>query len=234
MNSKKTRETFILLPPRTSKYFYGSWKKKLYMMKYFYTSISKNRKKWVQIKWYNIEADLVLGFPIPIWVTAIFPSIKDITLEKTYIETVFPDHTLHSLVCENYIDIEKNFWHIKTELKVLKPLRGTRGRGIFIQEYIPQKEELPELYYPYILQEFFDTSSGWESYPGYHDFRVVILNGKIIGQFLRQPKKGSYISNTHKRWAFYDMSIEPLPDDVSKIVTQIDSISWKRVSCTIL
>ena len=188
----------------------------------FIPQFQKIGKKWKKIHVRNITADIVLGFPIPTWVTAIFPSIRDISLEKTYIERLFPKYTLRSLVCQSYKNIEENFYNIQSSLKVLKPLCGTRGRGIKIQETLPLKEELPEKYFPYILQEFFDTSSGWEWYIWYHDFRVVILNGQVIWKFLRQPKKGSYISNTHKKWAFYDLTEEILPDDVREIVSQID------------
>lgn len=107
---------------------------------------------------------MVLGFPIPQGVTKPFPSLRDITLDKTHIEALFPKYTLHSHICEDYHEIQASFENISTHLKVLKPLCGTRGRGIFIGEILPQKHIFPENYYPYILQEFFDTSSGWQEY----------------------------------------------------------------------
>lgn len=106
--------------------------------------------------------------------------MREFTLDKRNLETLFPQHAILSYICYTYGEIEKSFSHIQSERKVLKPVFGTKGRGIKITKKIPQQESLRQEDFPYLLQEFFDTSRGFYEFPGIHDFRIIILAGKIV------------------------------------------------------
>lgn len=173
--------------------------------------------------------DLVYGFRIPEGATHLYPSnIRDITIDKNIIEKLFPRLTLPSITCQSYEEIQNNFHKIKTDIKVLKPYNQSLWRGIYIWKKIPSKEELPSDYYPYLLQTFHDTS--WWFYwlcKWLHDFRIIILSGKIIAKILRLPPKGTYISNVHTWGEFIDISDFSLPQEIQNIVETIENYCQK-------
>jgi len=188
---------------------------------------------WDSWKPYNshtrVQWDLVYGFRMPVWVTHTHPSkINEITKDKRVIESLFPEYSMQSIECTHYEDILENFDKIPSRLKVLKPARWSLWKGIFIQETIPQMDKVKETDYPYILQEFFDTSWGFYSLcSGLHDFRVVILNGEIIAKILREPATWKYISNTFQWGTLHDIFDFVIPSEIQEIVDTIDNYCKK-------
>ncbi len=167
--------------------------------------------------------DLVYGFKMWEWVTHTRNSnIKNITKNKLVIEDIFPHLCNKSLICNSYEDIINNFSKVKTDLKVLKPCHGCRSKGIFIQKHLPQKNEIENKHYPYLLQEFFDTSNWFFWVSWLHDFRVVIQWWEIIWAYLRQPAPWKYTANSFARWNFIDYTHEGIPEEILKIVDEVD------------
>ena len=168
--------------------------------------------------------DLVYGFNMPKDISHTYPcKISEITTDKNIIKKLFPSCTLNSYECKNYKDIKKYFWKIHTQLKVLKPKSQSRWKGIFIIENIPKADEINVDYYPYLVQEFFDTSWWFYQYcNGIYDFRIVILNGVIIWKILRTPVSWSYITNSHRWWKIIDLWDIKLPYKIQKIIDEIE------------
>lgn len=84
--------------------------------------------------------------------------MRDITIDKSILETIFPEHTISSILCNNYQEIKDAFHTIPSNKKVFKPISESGGRGIIISDTLPYQEEfLPERF-PYLLQAFHDTS----------------------------------------------------------------------------
>lgn len=171
----------------------------------------------------EITADLVLWFQIPWTVNRIFNTMRDFSWDKTQFEVLFPEYAIDSIVCKNYSEIEKNFSLIKTKRKVIKPQFWTKGRGVKIRKKLPLEcKFLPENF-PYLLQEFFDTSWWFYEFPWIHDFRVVILGGKVISKLLRQPPKWRFKSNNYHRGNFIDLEQWNIPEEIQKVITKIDT-----------
>ena len=189
------------------------------------TFIPQFIKKWDKWETHNKEvtADFVLGSYIPEAVTRKLFSLKHIFIDKKKTENLFPEYIIKSIICENYSEIQESFPKISSTLKVLKPQFWTQWKWIFIQEKIPKEEEIEQKFYPYILQEFFDTSEGFGTYSWIHDFRVIILNGKIIGKVLRQPNDGWFISNTSQSGKIIDLENYVIPEKIQDIINDIDS-----------
>ncbi len=213
------------------------WKVKIYMARgekshtwgnKFLPHFQQIDWKWSPYTGKEILGDLTLGFKIPKGVTNIFDTIRDITLNKTILEKLFPKFFIPSIVCNNYEEILENSKRITSKIRVLKPQNGTRSQGIFIQEHIPEKEKIDICFYPYLLQEFFDTSWWFYSYPGLHDFRVILLNGEIIGKFLRQPEKWKYTANSFRKWKLINLKNFLIPKEMQEIIKQIESYCKKR------
>jgi len=182
-------------------------------------NIWKKYNSLSQVQW-----DLVYGFKMPEWVTHRYPSnIRDITIDKRVIQDIFPSLTLKSVVCDSYEEIKKEFSCFPWDIKVLKPICESRGRWIFISQNLPKEEEFQVSHFPYLIQEFHDTS--WWFYElcsGIHDFRVVILNWEIISLVLREPDEGTYISNTNFWWKITDVSNYILPESVRQVVNSVE------------
>ncbi len=182
-------------------------------------------ESWEIYIWKKINADLVLGFRMPEGVSHKYPSnMRDICIDKSILENLFPEFTIKSIICNNYDDIQKNFHKILTKKKVLKPVSESGWRGIGISDKIPNRKVLLTERFPYLLQGFHDTSWGFYGLcSGTHDFRVVLLNGEIIWKILRQPKTWSFVFNTWSWGSLTDVWDFEIPENIMKIVKKIDT-----------
>jgi gamma-F420-2:alpha-L-glutamate ligase len=78
---------------------------------------------------------------------------------------------------------------------IIKPVSGSKGRGIFLCESKMQMTDLIELIevsidpkVNVIIQEFISTSRG-------KDIRVIVVGGRAIGAMLRRAKEGKFKAN---------------------------------------
>lgn len=228
LKAEKKQNTLLTSFPSSVTVYIARWEKTHISWDTFQPQFFLKDKKWIPYKWEAVTADLVLWFQLPKWVEKIFNTIKPITLNKSIIEEIFPKYTLQSIICKDYNDIKEKFHKISTDLKVLKPQNGTRSKGIFIWKNIPEPQEFLEENFPYLLQDFFDTSQGFYEFPWLHDFRVVMLNGEIIWKFLRQPEKWTYTANSFRRWGFIDLEDWKIPEELNKIIHKIEAYCAKR------
>lgn len=185
---------------------------------------------WNKYPWKkHVFWDLIYWFNMWEWVSNTYPSkIKEITKNKQLIEDIFPSVTLKSIIAYDYKDIQIAFNKIISNIKVIKPCSWTMWNHIHIWENIPEKNDIHTNWYPYIIQEFHDTSWGFYNLCTWlHDFRVVILWGKIIAKTLREPKKNSYISNTHQWWTLYNLADFSIPKEIKSIIEIIDNYCKK-------
>ena len=177
---------------------------------------------WESVKIEKIHAHLCLGYKIPKTVTNIFPSLNKHMRDKRVVEKIFPKYSIISIECQNYDDIIKNFSRIQTTYKVLKPYNGSQWKWVFITENIPQKNEFDVSFFPYLLQEFIDTSQWFWWYTWYYDLRIILISGKIVWKILRQPKEWKYIANVAQEWILRDLEDIPLPAQIQKIISEVD------------
>ena len=227
INAREKQEFFLQSFPPSVDIFIARWEKSHIRDNIFRAQFQKQWNIWIPFS-QSIEADLVLWFQIPKEVNRIFNSLKSLTIDKTMIEDIFPQYTLKSTICKNYQDIQKYFSKSITELKVLKPQNGTRRKGIFIEKNIPNEAYFKKDYFPYLLQDFFDTSWWFYEFPGMHDFRIVMLNGEIIWKFLRQPEAWKYTANSFKKWWFIDLEDWKIPREIQKIIEVVEYYCAQR------
>lgn len=188
------------------------------------------RVKW---EWHicheKIYIDLVLGPNKNGSFTNIFPNpIKEFCRNKNIFQKNFPEFAITSILCKNYSDIQKNFHLILTKLKVLKPCNGSQGRGIIFSESLLSENDIEKENYPYLLQSFFDTSSGCMWYKWIHDFRTIIIDGQISWSFLRIAKPGIFTANVDSGAEVIDFWIWNIPPNIQEIITSIDKKLAKK------
>ena len=176
---------------------------------------------WEKYTGEKIEADLILGLSGRTESQKIYHNpIKDLCRDKTQIEPLFSPYTFQSHICESYQDIVEKSKSIPSQTKVYKPCFWSAAKGIIIRETIPSAEDL-EWEYPYLIQEFIDTSAGFEWYPWIHDFRVIILNGKVTGSFLRVAPEGIMTANV-ATWAKIIDFHWKVPQKIQKIIDIVE------------
>ena len=90
-----------------------------------------------------------------------------------------------------------------------------------MSDTLPDKDELI-WEYPYLLQDFIDTSNRFEWYTWIHDFRVIILNGKITGSFLRVAPKWIMTTNVATWAEIIDFKWD-IPHIAQKLIDIVDS-----------
>ncbi len=78
---------------------------------------------------------------------------------------------------------------------IVKPIAGSRGKGVFLCETPDQMEDLMEMLelsrkenVYYVIQEFVSDSRG-------KDIRVMVVGGRSIGAILREAQAGKYKAN---------------------------------------
>lgn len=116
------------------------------------------------------------------------------------------------------------------DLAVLKPARGLCGKGIIINKAKNiSREKLVKKYFPYVLQEFVDTSFGIKNItPGKHDLRIIIVDGKMVLAHVRTPKKGSYLANVAQGGKIKELPIQRIPKRVTETVREVQKIIDKK------
>ncbi len=141
--------------------------------------------------------------------------------EKTY--QLLSKHMPNSWTHENSPSLQAALEELPERLLfVIKPALGIKGSGIYIDTAKNLLRNLPDKSYPYILQEFVDTTRG---IPGVtssvHDLRFVSCNGKIILAALRVPAPGSLLANVAKGGSIEEIPLKKIPENIVEVVSQI-------------
>ncbi len=128
-----------------------------------------------------------------------------------------------SIIVNSAKDILPALEKIKTDMVVAKPLDGAEGRGVLIQQKKVIAEHIKE--FPYILQEFIDTSGGIPGLiDGVHDFRIVCINADIILSYMRKPPGSSLIANVALGGQEIEVLLKDIPAEARAIFAKVNSI----------
>lgn len=111
--------------------------------------------------------------------------------------SIFSDYMPLTFIVYNKKDLVNKIDKIKSKKVVIKPDDGFGGRGVFIiDKNEAKKMAVTKVKFPTIVQEFIDSSKGIKGIvDNTHDLRVVFINHHPIISYLREPVKGSLISN---------------------------------------
>jgi len=111
---------------------------------------------------------------------------------------------------------------IKTQKIVIKPLYGSGGAGIIIDEKENVKKDF--LDYPVFVQEFVKSEKG---IPGFSkknevsDLRIIYMNHKIVYALSRIAKEGSLFTNFHQGASAVFVPENKIPKSVKKMANEI-------------
>ena len=137
---------------------------------------------------------------------------------------LFKKWSKKSWLVDDKRDLYKILPKIKTSLVVLKPLLESGGKDIQI---LGRKEVIKKaiLDKTYLVQEFIDSSRG---VPGisncYHDFRLVLINDKIIYAYIREPKEGNLLANLAQGGTLKIVPPRRIPKSVFPVVNYANEV----------
>ena len=127
------------------------------------------------------------------------PLFKAITDNKLSQYLLFSEYMPKSFLAASRSELINSLNKIKTSKIVVKPLYGSGGRGIIIdQRNIITKSKIQ---YPALIQEFIKSNRG---IPGFSknkmiaDLRLKYIDHKLIFALSRIAKKGSLFTNFHQ------------------------------------
>jgi glutathione synthase/RimK-type ligase-like ATP-grasp enzyme len=148
---------------------------------------------------------------------------KELTCDKWAAYQKLGEYMPETIWVGEFENTAKYIDRISTDLIVLKPFNGLRGKGIFIgpkEELKDFKPDEPDR--KYILQEFVDTSNGVEGItPGKHDLRVVVVNGQVVWCHIRVPKEGTFLANAAQGGNLTEIDYSRVPSSIKNIVEKV-------------
>lgn len=125
------------------------------------------------------------------------PWIDQVTMDKNKLAQMVGEASPSTYLVKDHNSLEEllDKYFEKDEVLVLKPNKGSSGRGVVIgtcDEVLAQAKIDEE----HVLQKLIDSSCGYKDLvSGVHDFRVIMVNGELMYGVIRIPKKGSLLTN---------------------------------------
>lgn len=104
---------------------------------------------------------------------------------------------------------------------VAKPVDLEEGIGVMIAtpDVIASSVEK----FPYLLQDFIDTSGGIPGIvDGIHDMRMIVIDGEIVVSYVRTPPPGKMAANVSLGGQEIEVPLETLPGDAKKVVATVE------------
>jgi len=149
-------------------------------------------------------------------------SLDRLCVDKWLTYQAFPDFFPVTLRVENQNELIGALARIPGDIIVAKPLDGEEGAGVVIGSRDEVRDAVQ--HFPYLLQEFIDTSSGIPGVvEGRHDFRIINVNGDIVNSFVRTPAPGKMVANTAQGGTKQDVPAEKIPPEALALFAKIET-----------
>lgn len=134
---------------------------------------------------------------------------------------LFPRHCPRTVRINDQWEWDKAIKTMSTDRIVLKPLDGYGGQGISIVGKEKALDVLPT--FPFLLQEFIDTSKGIPGLcDGLHDLRLTFVGDSLIDCYLRQPASGKLLSNVMQGGSIRQIELQDIPQAARALAFVVD------------
>jgi glutathione synthase/RimK-type ligase-like ATP-grasp enzyme len=146
--------------------------------------------------------------------------INNICTDKWLTYQTFTEFCPTSFLVHNNEELAKALGEINTEKKVVKPVDGEEGHGV----YIDTSNKILQINhdFPLLVQEFLDTSKGIPNiYVGIHDLRLVYINNQIVYAFYRTPPEGQLLANVAQGGNLQIINPKNIPKEVFPITEAV-------------
>lgn len=149
------------------------------------------------------------------------PELDSICTDKSKTYALLPNHSPVSAVVRSADELKSAVHDIPGELIVAKPTDGAEGKGVSIVPRDKIQETVTE--FPYLLQEFLDTSKGIpDIVDGTHDFRMIVINGEVVLCFVRTPPEGSLLANVAQGGKKIEVPVPNIPAEPLALLKDVE------------
>jgi hypothetical protein len=153
------------------------------------------------------------------------PAFVELTNCKARVYEQFGHLQPFTELCHDRAQLELALRMTSSNLAVVKVPTGEGGEGVGIGSPEAILAKVLGWPYPLLVQEFMDTSIGVPELgvEGYHDLRVKIIDGRVVGGTIRQPKPGEYRANFKIGGKSTQLSRHDIPPAALELTKEVDS-----------
>ncbi len=133
----------------------------------------------------------------------------------------FKDSMALSFLAHNEKDLREAFLKLPGSKAVLKPLYGSGGKGILIEEKALLLKQVSD--FPLLAQEYVEASGipEFSDLGDLADLRLIYINHELIYAISRIAKSGSLFTNFHQGATAKMVPLEKIPDNALLLASQI-------------
>lgn len=151
------------------------------------------------------------------------PEMDEICVNKWKTYEMFTEHCPFTAIIQSQKELHDALEAIQTELVVAKPLDGEEGHGVFIEPASAITAKIQT--FPYLLQEFIDTSGGIPGIvEGTHDLRIICIGSEIVLCFVRTPPPGKLLANVAQGGRKIEIQIQDIPKEALLLHSEVESV----------
>ncbi|HAU99540.1 MAG: ATP-grasp domain protein [Microgenomates group bacterium GW2011_GWF2_45_18] len=148
--------------------------------------------------------------------------IDEICTNKWITYRLFPQYCPIAVLANTESEFLSSLNKITSATKVIKPLDGAEGDHVYIGD-TAFLQKCPKKY-PLIIQDFIDSSGGIPGLvEGMHDFRIALMNGKVVFSYIRTPPKNSFLANVAQGGLQTTVDPEKIPQAALDLVMAVDA-----------
>ncbi len=149
------------------------------------------------------------------------PALESLTRDKWRTYQLFPHLHPFTVRVENPRQRDEALLRTRAARVVAKPVDGEGGHGVFIES--PAEVCSVVSSFPYLLQDFLDTSAGIPGIvDGLHDLRVILLSGEIGLCYVRTPPPGMLTANVSRGGREIEVKAAVLPWGAREVVSTVE------------
>lgn len=143
------------------------------------------------------------------------PEVAELCQDKLRTYEEFPDY-----VPETRKATEQNLKALldEHEQAVLKPRYGSSGEGI---EKIGSVDELDEDEDRLIQRFVSEPQISMFNLEKFHDLRVIIIDGEVVGGYFRLPEDDEFLSNVAQGASVKYLETEEMPDSIFPVIDEV-------------
>lgn len=151
------------------------------------------------------------------------PALDRLCTDKWETYELLPAYFPRTVIVHDAAELARAGSALMGDRLVAKPLDGEEGKGVRIG---PREEILRSVAaYPYLLQEFLDTSGGIPGIvEGMHDFRLVSVSGEIVLSYVRTPPPGEMLANVARGGSEVQVPVDGIPEGARLLFDDVDRV----------
>lgn len=146
--------------------------------------------------------------------------LEQVCDDKLLTYNIFPELSPKTFIVNDFYELQRIIYYIKSKKVVLKPRFGSNGIGIVILNKDKLRNGIKK---DTVVQEFVDSSNGILNVKKTHDLRIIIIDGKINHAYIRVPKYNNLLCNAYLGAKKVFIRNDEIPFSVLKRIKKIDS-----------